>query len=160
MNIFYINHDPVIAANAMTNKHIVKMILESAQMLCTAHRELDGNNAHPRLYKSAYKNHPSTVWVRTSVYNYNWLYQHFLALNYNYTERYGRTHASYTKLNDLLCNPPRNIPIGKFTQPPCAMPDCYKLSTDHTENYRMYYTTEKIKTPVDLTRYMSIIQPT
>ena len=55
MNIFYLSHDPEEAAQYQYNKHVVKMILESAQLLCTAHREL-GNDDVP--YKSTHKNHP------------------------------------------------------------------------------------------------------
>ena len=89
MNIFYLARDPEIAAQMMCDKHVVKMILESAQMLSTAHRVLDGDeyaNSHG-LYKMAHKNHPSTIWVRSSVKNYMWLYDHMIALMNEYTHR-------------------------------------------------------------------------
>ena len=72
MNIFYLDSDPYVAAKMHCDKHVVKMILESAQMLSTAHRVLDGDEyADERgLYKMAHKNHPSTIWVRTSTDNY------------------------------------------------------------------------------------------
>ena len=63
MNIFYLHEDPREASQMMCDKHNVKMIVESAQMLSTAHRELDGDrwaNKH-ELYKSTHKNHPSAV---------------------------------------------------------------------------------------------------
>ena len=63
MNIFYLDRDPYKAAEIQYNKHVVKMILESAQMLCTAHHHYDnGNWTVP--YKKAHYNHPSTIWCR------------------------------------------------------------------------------------------------
>ena len=82
MNIFYLDKDPVKAAQLQYNKHVVKMILESAQMLCTVHRYF-GNEDVP--YKSTHLNHPSTVWARTNNRNYMWLYQHMMALGDEYT---------------------------------------------------------------------------
>lgn len=155
MNIFYINKSPEISAQMMTDKHIVKMILETAQMLSTAHNELDFDNAD--LYKSAFKNHPSTAWVRQSVGNYAWLYEHFVELNNQYTQRYGKTHKTWNALNHILCHPPRNIALAPFTQPPCAMPDQYKLYDDHVKNYKLYYVNEKLKNDKDTERFYSVI---
>ena len=85
MNIFYLDKDPVKAAQVQYNKHVVKMILESAQMLCTAHHHY-GNDAVP--YKKAHYNHPSTIWAREDAYNYMWLYDHMMALGKEYTKLY------------------------------------------------------------------------
>ena len=74
MNIFYLHSDPVKAAKYQYNKHVVKMILESAQMLCTAYHLLDPCNSDDIPYKVAHKNHPSTIWVRYSAPHYLWLY--------------------------------------------------------------------------------------
>ena len=65
MNIFYFNEDPVIAAKSQPDKMLVKMPLETAQMLCTAHRLLDGDEYADSvgLYKKAYMNHPCTIWA-------------------------------------------------------------------------------------------------
>ena len=79
MNIFYLDEDPEVAAIVQYNKHVVKMILESAQMLCTAHRYYDNDDVP---YKTAHLNHPSTIWVRQNTKHYFWLYKHMLALNY------------------------------------------------------------------------------
>lgn len=152
MNIFYISRDPFKAASAMTNRHVVKMILETAQMLSTAHRVLDGNEDDV-LYRKAFANHPSSKWVRECVGNYAWLYEHFVALNEEYTLRYGKTHKSWTRLNHVVCHPPRNIVLGPFTQPPCAMPTTYQISDDHIVNYRAYYINEKLKTHDDTNRF-------
>lgn len=145
MNIFYIHQNPKTAASLMTNKHVVKMILESAQMLSTTHRILD-NNDNQVLYKVAYKNHPSTVWVRSSDKNYMWLYNHFVALCEEYTFRYGKTHLTEIKLRSLLSIPPINIPRIGFTNPPQCMPDQYKHQST-IKAYRQYYLAEKIKDP-------------
>ena len=81
MNIFYFYDCPEKSAQAQPDKMLVKMPLETAQMLCTAHRVLDGDEYADKegLYKTAYKNHPCTIWARESSINYMWLYKHFLA---------------------------------------------------------------------------------
>ena len=111
MNIFYFNHSPITSAEAQPDKMLVKMPLETAQMLCTAHREIDGDKYADEvgLYKKAYWNHPCTVWARESKLNYLWLYVHFLALGSEYKFRYGREHASITKLAEPLKKIPDNI---------------------------------------------------
>ena len=101
MNIFYLHQDPVKAAQYQYNKHVVKMILESAQMLCTAHHCIDTEFADVP-YKIAHKNHPSTVWARRSANNYEWLYHHFVALSAEYKRRYGKDHLSYIKCKDKI----------------------------------------------------------
>ena len=95
MNIFYLDKDPVKAAQVQYNKHVVKMILESAQMLCTAHHVYGNPDDMP--YKQAHLNHPSTIWVRENSLHYDWLYAHMIALGLQYTYRYGKVHLSITK---------------------------------------------------------------
>ena len=70
MNIFYLTHNPMECAEQHCDKHVVKMILEYAQLLSTAHRLLDNNQ---KVYKTAFKNHPSTIWTRENKSNYRWL---------------------------------------------------------------------------------------
>ena len=130
MNIFYLDEDPKVAAIMQYNKHVVKMILESAQMLCTAHHhyaEKHEINADYIPYKKAHYNHPSTIWCRQNSRQYYWLYHHMLALGEEYTHRYGKVHMSITKCFDALKNCPVGMPLGgKFEQPPQCMPDEYK----------------------------------
>ena len=76
MNIFYLDEDPFEAARLQYNKHVVKMILESAQMLCTAHHHYESSVDIP--YKKAHYNHPSTKWTRENASNYSWLYRHMM----------------------------------------------------------------------------------
>tara|TARA_R110000824_G_scaffold377319_1_gene568594 strand:- start:567 stop:1082 length:516 start_codon:yes stop_codon:yes gene_type:complete len=144
MNIFYLHRDPVAAAQMQCDKHVVKMILESAQMLSTAHRVLDGDiYADLRgMYKLAHKNHPSTRWVRSNYRHYNWLWKHMKALMKEYTIRYGKTHAT-ERLNRGLSIEPANIDFNdNFIDPPQCMPDQYKNS-DTVQAYRDYYIGEK-----------------
>jgi len=175
MNIFYLHSDPKIAAQMQTNKHVVKMILESAQLLCTAHRVADGEHyidassgrklqrwRHPKyeneLYQATHFNHPCAIWVRESKANYNWLYQHFVYLVQEYKERYGKIHASYTKLDHILFFSPVNVPDKGFTKPALAMLPEYIRRGDPIASYRAYYEAEKLKEPQDIERYWAILK--
>ena len=166
MNIFYIDKDPVVAAQMSCDKHVVKMILESAQMLCTVKRVLDGteytdltkngrkikrwrlNNSNEEaiIYKAGWLKHPSTQWVMKSAYNYIWLYKHMMALNDEYKLRYNHTkdHMCIQKLGQLLKTPPYNAPINvKGTDATPAMPDECKVPGDSVASYRKYYIMKK-----------------
>jgi len=145
MNIFYLDRDPVIAAQMSADKHCIKMILESAQMLSTAHRVLDGDKYADQvgLYKMAHKNHPSTIWTRSGLKQYLWLYDHMLALMKEYTFRYGKHHAT-ERLIGPLAFVPDNIPSMSFTDPPQCMPN--ECKGDNTVlAYQKYYIIEKAK---------------
>ena len=178
MNIFYIHDNPVIAAQAMTDKHVVKMILESAQLLSTAHRALDGQEFiqlsksgarlrkwnHPdahmdiTLYKSTHLNHPSGIWVRQSAENYMWLYKHFIALSEEYYQRYGKRHASELLLSGLLSKAPNNIPNIRRTPMLVAITDTqWHVPNNPLQSYRNYYVGEKLKTPKDTERYYKVL---
>ena len=143
MNIFYLHECPDKAARLQYNKHVVKMILESAQMLCTAHHCYgDKYQVENVPYKQAHLNHPSTVWTRRSKSTYMWLYNHMMALGDEYTKRYGKTHLSITKCKDFLAIPPRHIQGDDWCQPPQAMPDEYKTECS-IQAYWNYYIGEK-----------------
>lgn len=161
MNIFYIDADPVQAARWMVDKHVVKMILESAQLLSTAHRILDGeefvikeprkkkvwrlNDARePIIYQATHVNHPSAVWCRQSVENYNWLVDHFFALMAEYTYRYEKEHKCFGELSYQLQSPPKNLKDWDWTDMPSCMDDQYKIGNDPIQNYRNYYKVGKI----------------
>jgi len=144
MNIFYLHSDPVKAAQVQYNKHVVKMILESAQMLCTAHHCY--GNAEQKLnvpYKQAHLNHPSTIWARKSRATYRWLYLHMMALGDEYTKRYGKTHLTITKCAKFLNVPPVHIQGNEWCEPPQAMPDQYKVPGCSITAYWNYYEGEK-----------------
>ena len=141
MNIFYLDSDPVKAAQVQYNKHVVKMILESAQMLCTAHHHYD--NGHNVPYKKAHYNHPSTIWCRQNASQYMWLYDHMIALGKEYTKRYKKTHLTITKCAEVLKQLPPTIPETIFTEPPQCMPDVYKVPGCSITAYWNYYEQEK-----------------
>lgn len=140
MNIFYLHSDPERAAQYQYNKHVVKMVLESAQMLCTAHHHYGNGDNVP--YRKAHYNHPSTVWVRQSKDNYYWLRDHFIGLADEYYKRYGRRHLAFEKCIDSLLNPPAGMPDDGFTEPPQCMPDEFKASSA-IHAYWRYYLGEK-----------------
>ena len=144
MNIFYLDRDPVKAAQIQYNKHVVKMILESAQMLCTAHHHYAESYNYKTFvpYKKAHYNHPSTIWARGNRSQYRWLYNHMIALGEEYTKRYGKTHLSITKCKPTLQFHPNGMPDGFFAEPPQCMPDEYKDKCS-VQAYWNYYIGEK-----------------
>jgi hypothetical protein len=88
MNIFYINSNPIIAAQQLADDHIRKMQIESAQMLSAAHWE----NGSTAPYKRTHVNHPSTIWTRQSIHHYRWLVQHGLAVCDEFEKRYNKPY--------------------------------------------------------------------
>jgi hypothetical protein len=164
MNIFYLHNDPKVCAEMHNDKHCIKMILEYAQLLSTAHRVLDGSPTTDRggatgrqrttyiltdsrdalLYRATHINHPSAIWVRKSYENYEWLYTMFIELMKEYTYRYGKNHAC-EKLLWALEVRPNNIPRGIFTEPTPAMPDHYKVAGDSISSYKNYYLGDKTR---------------
>lgn len=132
MNIFYLYHNTKKCAQAHVDKHVVKMILETCQLLCTA-IWLSGGEAP---YKATHKNHPSAIWARANKSNWNWLKSLGLELCAEYTYRYGKTHKSEKIITNLTV--PDSIPDGDFFEPTPAMPDEYKCETS-LESYRKYY---------------------
>lgn len=163
MNIFYLSHSPEQCAAMHNDKHTVKMVLEYAQLLSTAHRVLDGrrvvglsklnrkrtyyslpDDRDGVLYSATHINHPSAVWVRQSYENYVWLHKLLHHLCKEYTLRYGKVHK--VESSDLLhalylppdaLNPTRGV--ISFSQPTPAMPDTYKVPGDSIASYRNYY---------------------
>jgi hypothetical protein len=164
MNIFYLNPNPKVCAEMHLDKHVVKMIIEYAQLMSTAHRVLDGeqytdktaNNrsiqrwrmknemVEQALMKASHVNHPSNIWVRASKQNYIWLLKMWLHLLAEYTHRYGKQHAC-EKYIDVLYNAPKNIPNAPFTEPTPAMPDIYKVTNDSIKSYQNYYIHDKAR---------------
>lgn len=155
MNIFFLDRDVKKCAEYHNNRHVVKMILESCQLLCTAHRYLDGNlvgkkyimednDMEQRLYRLTHVNHPSAKWCRETSENYQYTYDLMMALNEEYTYRYGKHHKSIVSgLVDLLKQHPKNINNGSFFEPYTAMDDKYKIQENGKvnvmESYRNYY---------------------
>ena len=166
MNIFILDNDPVQAAQLQCDKHIPKMVVESAQMLSTVHRMIDGamerrpsksgsmlqyfkldDYREDILYKAVHMNHPCTVWSRENCSNYDWHYKHFIALCNEYTYRYGKIHASETKLATVLRNAPKKIKHTTSKSPfRLAMgsnPEC--MFEDAVKSYRAFYQTKQAR---------------
>lgn len=144
MNIFFLDRNPRKAAEYHCDKHVVKMILETAQMLYCAHWILDPSNLPENAYKLAHKNHPCSVWVRQSLTNYLWLCSLGWWLCKEYTFRYEKIHKTQDHIVWLFHNPPKTIPYKVMTEPAQAMPIEYK-SSDPIEAYRKFYVESKYK---------------
>ena len=138
MNIFFLDRNVETCAQYHVDRHVVKMILESAQLLCTAVNVSAGRQATP--YKTTHVNHPCSIWARESNSNALWLYRLMTQLNVEYHFRYGKHHLSCTKLEeaDIFRKILHYLPDGDFTEPALAMPDEFKTS-DAVESYRNYY---------------------
>ena len=164
MNIFYLSEDPEQCAKWHCDKHVLKMIIEYAQLLSTAHRMLDGEevkvlsnsgkqmvtqyklNDHREnhLYKCAHINHPSNIWVRSSKDHYLYTMELWNSLNREYTNRYNKVHMTFKKLCHYLNQLPNNIDknVG-FNMPPQCMPDECKQEFDTIQAYREFYKAHK-----------------
>lgn len=142
MNIFYLDEDPQICAQAHCDKHVVKMVLEYAQLLSTCHRVMNPENAHVDLYKATHVNHPCNKWLRESALHYNWLKMMWRYLTVEYNLRYKKTHKS-SWLGVHLALPPESLVCGDWDDPPQCMPDKYKQQDDVVKAYRDYYIGEK-----------------
>lgn len=141
MNIFFLSFCPREAAQMQCDKHVVKMVLETAQLLCSVHYYRGQCSPEAVPYKLTHKNHPCSIWARKSVRNYEWLMQHFRALLDEYTLRYGKQHKCEGVYSWLVDNPPM-LPDFGFTKPATAMPDEHKSSCI-VESYRAYYKSAK-----------------
>lgn len=162
MNIFFLDKNPVSCAKYHCDQHVIKMIIEYAQILSTAHRVLDGNkyitlskngrkvnrwnlSSDLDYYLATHINHPSNKWVRLSKENYLWLYNLWVELCKEYTNRYNKVHATYSKLYKSLSLVPKNIPNINYielSEEYQAMSEKYRNS-DPIIAYRNFYINEK-----------------
>ena len=164
MNIFYLDKNPQRCAEMHVDKHCIKMILEYAQLLSTAHRVLDGvlttglsesgrkqqryilsDERQQVLYSATHINHPSAVWVRQSSANYMWLAELLEECCKEYSYRYGKIHkVESSGLMQTLKNIfPTNITDKPFTEPTPAMPDECKVPGNSIQSYHNYYVMNK-----------------
>ncbi len=161
------SRDPKEAASFHCDKHVCKMIIESAQMLSTVHwhfllnyngkemsdfkRVKDAKQwlakATPKLHQPPYMlthyNHPCNIWARKSIENYMWLSNHGLHLCNEYTERYGKIHKTQRVHEWLNKHVPVGILSSSLSEHPVCMPDDCKISNDAVECYRRYYAVHK-----------------
>lgn len=165
MNIFYLDDNPITAAQMQCDKHVVKMVVESAQMLSTAHRFLDGilerrksisgkrvvdyyalsDDREDVLYKAVHMGHPCSVWTYTSKNNYMWHYIHWKALCNEYTYRYNKQHKAEIDLDKYLKYAPNNIQLLGPMPLPLAMgsaPECIDYN-EPVISYRNFYMTKQ-----------------
>ena len=131
MNIFFLHKDPSRAARAQCDKHVVKMVLETTQMLSTAAKR----NGFDIGYKAAYPIHPMTRWVGDNNYNFSWAIDHAQELSKEYVARYNKFHACQKVINKFL---PLKGSYINFSEPPQCMPDEFKCD-DYVRAYRNYY---------------------
>lgn len=143
MNIFFVDEHPEIAAQSLGDRHVVKMVLETAQILSTVIRQQFPDAV---VYKSTHVKHPCVLWAGSSEGNFNWLINHGMALADEYTYRYGRVHKSLDTIL-LAAEYKLNFSLSEVTEPAQAMPAEFKRS-DPVEAYRLYYAADKIATGI------------
>ncbi len=139
MNIFVLDNDLETCARYHCDQHVIKMILESVQMLCTALNKKGFSTP----YKSTHSKHPCVLWVEESYDNFLWLKDLALALNREYRFRFDKAcdHKSIAVLDKIQeCRFPA-IGLTEFAQ---AMPDKYKVQGDPVTAYRRFYIGEKM----------------
>ena len=132
MNVFFVDRDPVIAARQLCDVHVVKMAVESAQILSTVQHRY----GRPAPYRPTHPKHPCVLWAAERVENYVWLHLHAQALCEEYTFRYGKQHGTQAHL-DALLERPRALRSG-WSEPAQAMPDEFKRA-DAVDAYRAFY---------------------
>ena len=150
MNIFVTARDTATCAREIPDRLLPKMILETAQLLSTAHHvldDLDQDNPEPgdeMLYRKTHQHHPCGVWVRETAANYQWTYLYLLALGVEFQHRRNKPHATIGKLRHRLARSPFNAPYGSLTPPPACMPDEYKVASEAStwpcESYQRFLT--------------------
>ena len=145
MNIFVLDLDPEKAAQYHCDKHVVKMILETAQILSTV---VQSHYHEPLLYRATHKNHPCVIWAGQSWWNIFWLGKLGRALCREFEFRYGKKHKSEVIINkalDASCylemtgDNEAQENMTPFAQ---AMPEQYR-DPDPVKAYRNYYKNEK-----------------
>lgn len=140
MNIFVLDQNPLLAAMYHHDKHVVKMVLESTQMLSTA-QWLMGREA---TYKPTHAAHPCVRWLMESTHNYLWLLGLAKHLSKEYTHRYGREHACHRLIYDELSFIPL-YPKLERTPFALAMPAKFIIEGDAVASYRNYYNAVKVQ---------------
>jgi hypothetical protein len=138
MNIFVLDLDVENCAAYHADQHVVKMILESAQMLCTVLNQY-GIEAP---YRSTHVHHPCTLWTGASLSNWKWLRTLALCLNEEFKYRYDRSqdHRSAVVIRQLPLPPIEDQGLTEFAQ---AMPERYRVPGDAVQAYRSFYVGEK-----------------
>lgn len=145
MNIFFLSDDAVIAAHYLCDKHVGKMLIESAQLMSTA-QHLAG---YPVRYKPTHQNHPCAVWVRERQAHYSWVFNHARELGREFQRRFGKAHATEAYVLNELNHCPSNV-LG-WRDPPQCMPEEFR-GNDPVVAYRRYYRSKASKMPMHWAR--------
>jgi hypothetical protein len=141
MNIFVLDLNTDKCAKYHCDKHVVKMILETAQLLCGVHHVINQlNDQIP--YKLSHKNHPCAIWARECLENYIWLCDLGISLSEEYKYRYGKIHKSKSIIEWCILNKPNLKENSDMTSFALAMPDECKTN-NAIQSYRNYYMMEK-----------------
>ena len=140
MNIFILDTNPKKCAEYHVDKHVVKMVLETSQILCGVHHMTNSQYIIP--YKLSHKNHPCCIWARECMENYNWLCELGIELCEEYTYRYGKRHKSQDIIEWAMIHKPNIRSNGSLTPFALAMPDECKVGNS-VESYRQYYMVAK-----------------
>jgi hypothetical protein len=142
MNIFVLDLDTKKCAEYHNDKHCIKQLLESAQLICGVHHMTNPQISEQVPYKLSHKNHPCSIWARECIENYVWLCDLGIALCREYTYRYNKTHKSQLVIEWCMSNLPKIRENGKLTPFALAMPDDCKVG-NAVESYRKYYVNHK-----------------
>lgn len=163
MNIFFLDADPVKAAQYQCNKHVVKLVTESAQLLSTCNHLRSKVELPDFIYRKTHENHPCNKWIRSNIFAYSWLCKHAIALCEEYTFRYEKTHKSQKiiewcwhnvhniEFDTKGCPVPyevnfTNANLLKYLNPPQVIPEEFKIEGDVVQAYRNAYIGDKMKT--------------
>jgi hypothetical protein len=145
MNIFILDLDKSLAAKYHLDKHVVKMVLETAQLLNTAMSKHSKEYLANPIYRITHANHPCSLWAAKSIQNFEWLTDFGMELSKEYTYRYGKTHKSQYVIECLADSKYKtSIPNTGLTEFALCMPDNYKVKGDAVASYRNYYRGEKL----------------
>ncbi len=141
MNIFYLDRDIEKCVRYHCDKHVVKMILEYAQLLSSVHHMTDPKASEMSfLYRLTHKNHPDAIWARSSLQHYEYLFSLAILLGEEYTYRYGKSHKSIGVISQM---PIPQLPDNGFAEPPKCVHDDFKGIEDTVTAYREYYKRDK-----------------
>jgi hypothetical protein len=143
MNIFFLSFDTKKCAIMHNDKHLVKMIIEMAQLLSTAQHLSNGKANKEIIYKASYNNHPCAIWVRQCKENYLWTLQLLEELLNEYEFRYMKEHKTKRLLKELSLIPELNT-LDQKTPPPLIVSDDCKTIDNFfilktIKSYRKYY---------------------
>lgn len=133
MNIFFLDTDPLLCAHYHGDKHVRKMLIEYAQLLCNAHGNKDG------MYKPTHLGNRYSKWTAASRDHYLWLYHLWYAIGLEYHYRFDKNHASWLKLAHLLEDVPASLPDAGWSDPPACDAMLGWSAIPRVEGYRMLY---------------------